>query len=126
MSPARVTIAGADLELRELKTPVRSNAQFERRRHLRYPIIARAEYRVAGNREQTKTIDMSSRGVLLETDRSLPIGDAIQISIDWPALLEQRTPLRLVVSGRILRSNVLGTAVVIRRYDFRLRRTTAL
>jgi hypothetical protein len=45
--------------------------------------------------------------------------------IDWPALLDQRCPLRLVITGKILRSDQTGTAVGIIRYDFRIRPRSA-
>ena len=70
-------------------------------------------------------MDISSGGVFMKTDHPLPVGKQIQLFIDL-ALLDQRCPLRLVVTGKTLRSDDKGTAIGIIRYDFliRPRRTT--
>ena len=94
---------------------------YERRQHQRFPITAQSQYILAGNRAKATTLDISSGGVFLKTDKVLPVGKAIQVLIDWPALLEQRCPLRLVITGKILRSDQAGTAIGIVRYDFRIR-----
>jgi len=96
-------------------------APYERRHHQRFPITAQTQYALAGVRGQAVTADISSGGVFLKTDRMLPVGKQIQVRIDWPALLEQRCPLRLVIIGKVLRSNESGTAIGIIRYDFRIR-----
>jgi hypothetical protein len=49
------------------------------------------------------------------------VGRQVQLWIDWPALLDARCPLRLVIHGRIVRSTYRGTVVGITRYSFRLR-----
>ena len=96
-------------------------APFERRQHQRFPMSAAAHYVLSGVRGQAITQDISSGGVFLKTAVVLPVGKRLQIFIDWPALLDERCPLRLVVSGRVLRSDGSGTAVGIIRYDYKLR-----
>ena len=93
----------------------------ERRRHQRFPISAPSRYRVNGVRGHAMTVDISSGGVFLKTETILPVGAHIDVWIDWPALLDQRCPLRLVITGAILRSGREGMAVEIKRYSFRLR-----
>jgi hypothetical protein len=122
MSPTRVLSTSAQEQFR-FATP--SNAPLERRQHRRYPIIAQADYLLPENRGQATTVDMSSGGVLLKTKARLPFGHSIQILIDWPALLEQRYPLRLVIFGHVLRSNATEAVVTIQRYEFRLRPRSA-
>jgi len=97
-----------------------SFAQSERRQHRRYPITAELEYILTGNRAQATTLNISSGGVFLKTDQILPVGDQIRVLINWPVLLDQRCPLRLVITGRILRSDEAGAAVGIIRYDFKI------
>jgi hypothetical protein len=80
---------------------------------------------VSGSRGQAATTDIGSGGVFLKTDQILPIGKQIQVMIDWPALLDQRCPLRLVITGKVLRSALSGTAVGILRYEFRIRPKSA-
>ena len=100
-------------------------APYERRQHQRFPITAQSRFVVSGGRGQATTIDISSGGVFMKTDETLPIGKQIQVLIDWPALLDQRCPLRLVINGKILRSDQTGTAIGILRYDFRIRPKSA-
>ena len=101
--------------------PSRKFAPYERRQHQRFPITAQAQYILAGVRAKATTLDISSGGVYLKTEKILPVGKQIQVLIDWPALLDQRCPLRLVIIGKVLRSDAAGTAIGIIRYDFRLR-----
>lgn len=96
-------------------------APHERRHHQRFPITAQAQYVLTGIRGQGVTSDISSGGVFLKTDRILPVNKQIQLFVDWPALLDQRCPLRLVITGKTLRSDANGTAIGIIRYDFRIR-----
>ena len=92
----------------------------ERRQHRRFPISARSRYLVDGEHGSGTTVNISSGGVFLQTAKALAAGRQIQIWIDWPALLDQRCPLRLVIVGRILRSGREGAAVEIGRYSFHL------
>ncbi len=119
MSSAPVAAASAE-RVRMFPTPV-SAAQRARRQHQRFPIAAAAEYILSGSRVQTTTRNISSGGVLLNTATVLPIGKLIQVWIDWPVLLDERCRLRLVINGRVLRSDWDGTAVTITKYEFRIR-----
>ena len=96
-------------------------APYERRQHQRFPITAQAQYVLTGIRGQAVTSDISSGGVFIKTNRILPVGKQVQLLIDWPALLDQRCPLRLAIVGKVLRSDQSGTAIGIVRYDFRIR-----
>lgn len=98
---------------------------YERRQHQRFPITAQSQYILGGTRGPATTTDISSGGVFLKTETTLPVGKQIEVLIDWPALLDQRCPLRLVISGKVLRSSDAGTAVGIIRYDFRIRPKSA-
>jgi len=100
-------------------------APYERRQNKRFPITAQSQYILGGNRAKATTLDISSGGVFLKAEKSLPVGKQIQVLIDWPALLDQRCPLRLVITGRVLRSDSAGTAVGIIRYEFRIRPKSA-
>lgn len=102
-------------------SPKLSFVRSDRRRYHRFPIIAQAEYILDRHRANATTLDLSSGGVLLKTGAFLQTGQQIVVLIDWPVLLDQRCPIRLVVSGRVLRSNEAGTAVGIMRHEFRVR-----
>jgi hypothetical protein len=68
-----------------------------------------------------QTINMSSGGLLLETEFPLTVGQPIELSLSWPALLEDDVPLQLKVFGETIWGHGTETAVRIWRYDFRLR-----
>ncbi len=96
----------------------------ERRSHKRFPIALNADYRIlrrgrVGGFGSARTVNIASRGVLLEADDSLAVGSPIELLINWPLRLEGVCPLRLVLSGRIIRSDTHGVAIEARRYEFR-------
>jgi PilZ domain len=93
-------------------------AQPERRRSSRYPLTAQAECILPGNRMQARVQNLSSGGVFLKTEANLRVGQSIQVLIDWPVL---QCPLRLVILGKVLRSDESGSAVKLVQYEFRIR-----
>jgi len=68
------------------------------------------------------TLDLSSSGVLFETDRQLPSGGNIELSICWPVLLHNVAPLQLVISGRVVRVAGSRTAIRMTQHEFRTSR----
>ena len=96
-------------------------APADRRQHQRFPITAPCQYVLSGSRGQAVTTDIGSGGLFLKPGHTLPSGKQIQVFVDWPVLLDERCPLRLVITGRTLRSDETGTAIGIIRYDFRIR-----
>ena len=71
------------------------------------------------------TVNMSSTGLLLESEHALPVGRKITLSVAWPALLNGEAGLTLRVKGRTIRMQGRYTAVQILSYDFRTRRRAA-
>lgn len=125
MSPVQIPEGGDGTQFHEEVKMFAGSARRagvqDRRRQQRFPINVRARYLLDGVRGYATTSNISSGGVLLETKQVLPLDRPMQVWIDWPALLDQRCPLRLVIFGRILRSSICGTAVEITRYSFRIR-----
>jgi len=81
---------------------------FERRLHQRYPITLDVEYKVPGGNDVRlmgfgRTVNISSRGVLLEISDRLPNRCPIQVSINWPFFLGGSIPLKLLLYGEIVR-----------------------
>jgi hypothetical protein len=66
-----------------------------------------------------KTTNISSGGVCFTTDSMLSIGIPVELSMNWPVLLNQSCPLKLMIYGCVVRSSDKGSAVVIERYEFR-------
>ena len=93
----------------------------------RYPISLELQYKVlrGGRVEQTgtgRTLNISSGGVLFETEDQLPRRGRVELAMQWPFLLQGTCGLKLVMRGHIVRSagNSRVTAV---RADFREFRT---
>jgi len=103
----------------------------ERRRHRRYPLRLEVRYKLlhVGHTVQTgsgRTVNLSTGGVLFEVDRALPLRNEIMLDIAWPALLDGVQHLKVVASGRVVRSEGRTVAVRIRTFEFRTRRITKL
>ena len=99
----------------------------ERRASTRFPLNLEVRYTVAGCRApfetgSGRTIDVSSSGLSFSADRPLPTGVKLDVSIDWPALLDGGVQLQLVASGVVVRSSGAVIALRIERHEFRTRR----
>jgi hypothetical protein len=66
-----------------------------------------------------RTVDMSSNGVMFVSEHQLRPGALIELSIAWPVLLNEDTPVRLIAFGRVMRSGGFATACTIDKYEFR-------
>ena len=114
MSPASVLTA--------VLAPLESSRS-NRRRHVRYPLQLELQYKVV-NRDTSihvgagKTINISSGGILFESEGTLPPEVKIHLAIDWPFLLDGVCHLKLIAIGRIVRSDLKGTAVASVHYEF--------
>ncbi|MGE5570615.1 MAG: PilZ domain-containing protein [Rhodospirillales bacterium] len=93
----------------------RSSARFPIEQEVRYKIFNRNTIEVGSG----KTVNMSSRGVLFTTERMLGPGERVELSVNWPAQLDNRCPLKLVTTGRVVRTNGALAAIAIERYEFR-------
>ena len=62
---------------------------------------------------------MSSNGVLFSTETDLTPGRRIEVSISWPAQLNDTCPLKLVAKGRVVRIEPGRAALEIQQYEFR-------
>jgi len=65
------------------------------------------------------TTNISSSGVWFSTAAALSPGMPIEISMQWPVLLNEVCPMKLMIYGCVVRSNENGAAVAIERYEFR-------
>ena len=95
----------------------------ERRSGVRFPIEQEVRYKVLSrNAVETgtgKTVNISSTGVLFSTQCDLHPGERLEVSINWPAQLDHKCPLKFVTAGRVVRSEAGTAAMVIDRYEFR-------
>ena len=96
------------------------------RLHHRYPIALDLNYKVLQRgrdfQGSGRTLNISSRGVLLETNSLLPpAARSIELAIKWPFLLEG-CPLKLVMRGYMVRRIGKYVAVEADSYEIRTAR----
>ncbi len=101
-----------------------SNGQRERRMKRRFTIGQEVRYkmlygqRIAETGSGTTT-NISSGGVWVTTENMLATAMPIEVSMNWPILLNDSCPMKLMIYGCVVRSNEKGAAVAIERYEFR-------
>src|SRR5207237_1990983 len=107
----RLELASTCGNLMEGITSLR-NAGNGRRLYRRYPIDLGIRCRVLRNNQiiSGKVCDISSGGVRFISSEILTPGKKVELSIDWPVLLDGACPLQLKFWGRIVRSDKLATA----------------
>jgi len=96
----------------------------DRRAKRRYPINLPVQYKIVKNylvigTGSGNSLDLSSGGIAFTTSEPLKIGSYLELSVSWPVLLNQSCPLKLVASGRVVRSDQRSTAIRMDRYEFR-------
>jgi PilZ domain len=96
----------------------------DRRRDRRYSVPLELSWKLIRRRQVLDagvgvTLNISSGGILLDADRSLPPGANIELAIAWPILLHDVTRLQLVVQGRVKRCNGRLVAVETAQQEFR-------
>lgn len=103
----------------------------ERRATDRFPIESDLRYKLIeakflAETGQGRTLNMSSGGILFTAEGSIPVGRRVEVSVEWPAQLNERCGLTLVALGRVVRSDPATAAVRIEKYDFRTRAAAAV
>jgi len=100
----------------------------ERRASKRFPIEQEVSYRVLDHKAIVpesgvgRTFDISSKGILFATEQRLRSGKRIELSVNWPAVLEGGCLLKFVAVGRIVRVEDARASITIEQYEFRTRR----
>jgi len=108
----------------EVPYPETETISGERRRDKRYDIELELRWKLIRRRKILDnglghTVDLSSGGILIETDRPLPVGLNMELSIAWPVMLHNSAPLQLVVDGRIVRAKGKRVAIRMIQHQFR-------
>ena len=97
--------------------------QAERRVKFRYPVDLRVRFRYAleGSRFSGTgvAVKMSSGGILVDSKHQIMEGALVEISIEWPSLLNGEIPLQLVAVGRVMRRGPAQFAVSFDQHEFR-------
>lgn len=108
-----------------------ADAADDRRLTNRLPIEREVKYKIMNGKTVKKsglgkTLNMSSGGVLFTTEDALPEGERVELSVSWPAQLNDTLPLKLVALGRLVRTAEAQAAIAIERYEFRTRGSNGL
>jgi hypothetical protein len=116
--PAEYFMTGA--EQQQATDRIRGDRRKDRRYNLalelRWKLVRRRKVLEAGN---GRTLDLSSSGLLFDAGRPLPVGLNVELSISWPALLHNIAPMQLAISGKIIRSDGMRSAVRMVQHEFR-------
>jgi hypothetical protein len=99
----------------------------ERRSRVRYPIKLKVRFRTMGAATEAgtgETLDLSSRGMFVaaQIPSRFGVGSRVEITVEWPVLLDGATQLQLVAVGRVARLTQAGFAVSLGRHEFRTRK----
>jgi hypothetical protein len=111
---------GSTLTKDEVVNKISGNRRLKRR----FPLKLLATYKVVRSRllpvtGTGMTVDVSSGGVSFTADETFSMGTHIELSVNWPVLLNGDCPIRLVIEGRVVRSTHLLTALQMDRHEFR-------
>src|SRR6266568_5279763 len=103
---------------------VRKTSERDRRTKHRFPIEREVRYKVFYGLQVAQTgtgnsLNISSRGIWFTTENLLTAGVRVELSMDWPALLNASCPMKLIIYGVVTRTRDQGAAATIERYEFR-------
>lgn len=98
----------------------------DRRLNPRYTIDLKLRYKLFrfGNVARTgegRSLNLSSGGAMIECDTPLPKGCEVELTLAWPAVIDDHVALSLVVQGCTVRSVGTRTAIAFTRHAFRTR-----
>jgi hypothetical protein len=95
----------------------------ERRLKFRYDLGLHVRLRSAAGGSSFSgaglVVNLSSGGILVASQHQLLVGALVEMSIEWPALLDGRVPLQLIATGRVLRRAPSHFAAKFQRHEFR-------
>ena len=94
----------------------RTKRRFEIDQEVRYKMLYGQRIAETG---VGRTMNISSGGVWFSTENMLTSGMPVELSMNWPVLLNDSCPMKLMIYGCVIRSNEKGAAVAIERYEFR-------
>jgi hypothetical protein len=96
----------------------------EKRMKRRFPVEQEVRYKMLFGQRiaetgSGRTTNISSSGIWFTTTGVLTAGMPIELSMNWPVLLNDICPMKLMIYGCVVRATERGAAVAIERYEFR-------
>jgi hypothetical protein len=101
----------------------RTKRRFGIEQALRYKLLYGSRVAESGT---GKTMNISSSGVWFTTEGVLSTGLPVELSMSWPARLNDVCPMKLMIYGCVVRSDKQSAALAIERYEFRTQGTAAV
>jgi hypothetical protein len=98
------------------KTDRRTSDRFPMEREIRFKMLSK---RLGDEAGAGTTVNMSSGGILFQSDKPLIPGKRLEMAISWPAQLDNRCALKLLARGKVVRYDGGYAAVEIQQYEFR-------
>lgn len=99
----------------------------ERRLRLRFPLDLRVRFQCCAAGAPLSgaglAVNVSSGGVFVASNHPVTVGVLVEMSIEWPSMLDGTIPLQLVAVGRVLRRGVAHFAASFDRQEFRTLRS---
>jgi len=107
---------------------VASSLPVDRRSKARYPLVLNVSYRTLCRGQNVsgvgRTANMSSGGLLVDSQHEIDVGTKIEVHLEWPSQLDGVVPLQLVAVGIVARSEDGSFAVTLEKHRFRTMRRT--
>ncbi len=94
----------------------RSAIRFPIKSHLRWVVLNRKTGPLTGSGE---TVNVSSAGFAFRSNVPLLPGYRLEMDVDWPAELDGHVPMKLVVTGKVIRVDGDIVCVTVDRREFR-------
>jgi hypothetical protein len=106
------------------ETLLRQPGERERRTKRRFQIEQEVRYKMLYGQKLAetgfgRTVNISSGGVWFTTETMLVPGMPVELSMNWPVLLNDSCAMKLMIYGCVIRSSERGAVVGIERYEFR-------
>ncbi len=104
-------------------------AEFDRRARMRYPVELKVHYHTLRKKRPQAgvgyTRNVSTDGLLIESPNELTLGALVEVSIEWPYLLNGEIPLQLAAVGKVVRCKESSFAMHLQKHEFRtMKRST--
>src|SRR5260370_17167971 len=101
---------------------VQKTGERDRRAKRRFPMEREVRYKALYNPQvaQTgtgKSLNISSKGIWFTTEDFLTTGIQVELSMDWPALLNDSCPMKLIIYGYLLPTINHAAAAAIAPHD---------
>ena len=98
--------------------------EHDRRRSIRFPIKSQLRWVVLNRKTgpltgSGETVNVSSAGFAFRSSAPLAPGCRLELDVEWPAELDGHVPMKLVVTGKVIRVDGDIVCVTIDKREFR-------